>query len=300
MHTPRYVVVTPVRDEAACIAQTLASMASQSIAPVQWIIVDDGSTDGTSEILDAFARANPWATIVHRANRGFRVNGSGVMDAFHDGLSELAVADWDFMVKLDGDLSFEPRYFELCFAHFEGDPSLGIGGGQVCSRLGNELKVDSVGDPPFHVRGATKIYRRSCWERISPLIKAPGWDTLDEVRANFFGCTTRTFTELAVVQHKPTGSGEGSWRNAVKNGRANYLVGYHPLFMAGKCVRRFLNGPLRKDWLGLAVGYLGCLLKRSPVLADRETVRYLRTQQLRSIFKKPSIYSRPLRQAVAR
>lgn len=293
-------MITPVRDEVACIGRTLASMASQTVLPLQWIIVDDGSTDGTSEALDAFARANAWVTIVHRANRGFRVNGSGVMDAFHDGLVRLAVADWDYLVKLDGDLSFEPRYFELCLARFAADPSLGIGGGLVCSRELGELRVDSVGDPPFHVRGASKIYRRSCWDRISPLIKAPGWDTLDEVRANFLGCTTRTFPELAVVQHKPTGSAEGSWRNAVKNGRANYLVGYHPLFMAGKCLRRFVHWPLRRDWLGLAVGYLGCFFRHVPVLADRDTVRYLRTQQLRSLLKRPSIYSRPLRHEAAR
>jgi hypothetical protein len=150
--------------------------------------------------------------------------------------------------------------------------------------------VEFAGDPPFHVRGATKIYRRACWEQISPLIKAPGWDTLDEVRANYFGWTTRTFTELPAVQHKATGSADGSWRNAFKNGRANYITGYHPAFMLAKCTKRMLRRPFVVEAAGLFAGFMSGYLKRLPRLADAETIRYLRNQQVRRLLMRTSIY----------
>ncbi len=116
------------------------------------------------------------------------------MDAFYAGFSLIEAEKWDFLVKLDGDISFAPDYFERCLERFASDPKLGIGGGTVCADVDGVSRVESVGDPPFHVRGATKIYRRACWDQIAPLIKAPGWDTLDEVKANYLGSRTRWFS----------------------------------------------------------------------------------------------------------
>lgn len=287
---PSYTIVTPVRDEVACIGRTLDAVAGQTALPLQWIIVDDGSTDGTDIILDRFAADHSWVIVLHRGNRGFRANGGGVMDAFYAGFALVEPSQWDYLVKLDGDLSFSPDYFERCLEKFAAEPDLGIGGGTVCEDVDGALHVESVGDPPFHVRGATKIYRRSCWEQIAPLIKAPGWDTLDEVRANYFGWRTRTFPDLAVVQLKPTGSADGTWSNAVKNGRANYLTGYHPAFMLAKCAKRALRKPYFIEALGLATGFLSGYAMRLPQSADAETRRYLRQQQVRRLLMRRSIY----------
>jgi poly-beta-1,6-N-acetyl-D-glucosamine synthase len=285
-----HVIVTPVRDEVAHIGRTLDSVANQTCRPARWVIVNDGSTDGTGPLLDRFATLHPWATIVHRTNRGFRANGSGVMDAFYAGYAIIRDEPWDFIVKLDGDLSFAPDYFEKCFARFAADPTLGLAGGVICSRRGEDLHIEFSGDPPFHVRGATKIYRRECWNQIAPLIKAPGWDTLDEVRANLFGWQTRTFTDIPLVQHKATGSADGSWRNAFKNGRANYITGYHPAFMVAKCAKRLFHRPYFVEAAGLTAGFVSGYLKRLPRLADDETVRYLRSQQVLRLLMRPSIY----------
>ncbi len=285
-----YVIITPVRDEVTYIDRTLQAVAQQTRRPRKWIIVDDGSTDGTDAVLDQFATDHSWITVSHRTNRGFRANGGGVMDAFYAGFALVEGTQWDYVVKLDGDLSFAPDYFERCLEKFEAEPELGIGGGTVCENVDGTLHVESVGDPPFHVRGATKIYRRSCWDQIAPLIKAPGWDTLDEVRANYCGWRTRTFPDLAVVQHKPTGSADGTWSNAVKNGRANYLTGYHPVFMLAKCAKRALRQPYFIESLGLATGFLSGYAKRLPQSADAKTRRYLRQQQVRRLLMRPSIY----------
>lgn len=287
---PTMVIVTPVRDEAGYIGHTLDSVERQTCRPAQWVIVDDGSTDGTGAMLDAYAARHPWVHVLHRDNRGFRSNGGGVMDAFYAGYNRVDAHAWDFLVKLDGDLSFEPDYLEQCLEHFAHDAKLGIGGGTICSVVDGALEVESSGDPPFHVRGATKIYRRDCWDQIAPLIKAPGWDTLDEVRANFFGWKTRTFAELRVVQHKPTGSADGSWANAFKNGKANYLTGYHPAFMFAKCARRAFRAPFLVGAAGLAAGFLSGYLERLPPLADVETIRFLRREQIRRLTFRRSIY----------
>jgi glycosyltransferase involved in cell wall biosynthesis len=291
MAASNYAIVTPVRDEARYIEKTIVSVAGQTVLPSQWVIVDDGSTDGTSDILDAHAARFDWIRVIHRGNRGFRAAGGGVVEAFYEGYSSLADADWDFIVKLDGDLSFAPDYFEQCFREFESDEKLGIGGGTVCRLEHGELKVDSVGDPPFHVRGANKIYRRQCWEMISPLVRAPGWDTIDEVKANLLGWDTRTFSELNLVQHKPTGGADGNWRNWFKNGRANYITGYHPLFMLAKSVKRtFLNRPFFVESIALMAGFFSGYINGIPQAPDDQAIRYLRQQQVRRLLLRSSIY----------
>lgn len=167
----RYVIITPVRDEEKFIEATIESVCRQTIQPTEWVIVDDGSTDRTGDILDRVASQFPWVRVVHRLNRGFRKSGGGVMEAFHDGYTALECTDWDFLVKLDGDLSFAPEYFEECFEYFHRDPKLGIGGGEIHHDWYGELKLEE--NPRFHVRGATKIYRRGCWEAIGGLWAAP-------------------------------------------------------------------------------------------------------------------------------
>jgi len=286
----QYIIITPVRDEVEYIEKTLESVIRQTVLPSQWIIVDDGSTDGTSEILDIHAVQTKWIKVVHRGNRGYRAAGGGVIEAFYAGYSVLTDDHWDFIVKLDGDLSFAPDYFEQCFKIFEAEVELGIGGGTVCQLENGQLKVDSIGDPPFHVRGATKIYRWACWEKINPLVKAPGWDTIDEVKANLHGWTTRTFAELKLVQHKPTGGADGNWHNWFKNGRANYITGYHPLFMLAKCAKRALRKPILLESMALLAGFCSGYLKRIPQVPDDEVIRYLRRQQIRRLLLRSSIY----------
>jgi glycosyltransferase involved in cell wall biosynthesis len=291
----RYVVITPVRNEKAHFPKTIASMVAQTVRPLRWVIVNDGSSDGTGVLADQAARAHDWIQVVHRPDRGRRLPGSGVMQAFIEGCTLVANLSWRFLVKLDGDLAFAPEYFEHCLAHFEHDPRLGIGGSIICTRVGDRLVPEAPDDPAFHVRGATKIYRRTCWEQIGGLIALPGWDTVDELRANMLGWRTRTFPELQVEQLKSTGSADGRWRNGVKNGVANYVACYHPAFMLGKCLRRALQRPYLFGGLALAWGYFGACVKRLPRVQDPEFRRYVRRQQWRCLWRRPSLWSERLR-----
>ncbi len=290
VNRPHYVVITPVRNEASYITNTIESVAAQTLLPRRWVIVDDGSTDGTGSILEAASRRHLWMTVVRRPDRGFRKAGGGVVEAFYDGYSALRDVDWDFLVKLDGDLSFGPDFFERCLIHFADDPQLGIGGGTVFVEKEGRLKVDSPGDPPFHVRGATKIYRSACWQQVHPLVPAPGWDTIDEVRANMLGWRTRTFAAVPLVQHRATGAVNGEWPDWFKNGLANYVTGYHPLFMFAKCVKRLSCRPRIVASAALWVGFCSGYFRRQPLVAGEPAVSYLRRQQMRYLMGRPSIY----------
>lgn len=285
-----YVVITPVRDEVQYIEKTIVSVISQTILPVEWVIVDDGSTDGTGAVLDKYSARFTWMKIVHRTNRGYRSAGGGVVEAFYDGYSAITQRNFEFISKLDGDLSFSTDYFERCLARFLKQKRLGIAGGMVCYDDGWQAKEEAVGDPLFHVRGAVKIYRRACWDQISPLVRAPGWDTIDEVKANMLGWNSRTFRDIIVIQHKPTGRADGNWRNWYKNGRANYISGYHPIFMLGKCIRRMLRNPFSLEAITLWIGFCSGYTNRIPQIEDQDVIRYLRQQQLRRLTFRPSIY----------
>lgn len=285
---PKYVIISPVRDEEEFLERTIESLLKQTIPPAQCIIVNDGSTDRTGEIIDRFAAQYSWIQAVHRPNRGFRKPGGGVVEAFNEGLAVVKATDWDFIVKLDGDLIFAADYFENCFEEFRLDPRLGIGGGIIFHNLDGKDTIEQV--PQFHVRGATKIYKRECWEAIGGLWVAPGWDTIDEVKANMLGWTSRSFMNLMVHHQRLTGTAESRWKDLVKSGRARYVSGYHPLFMGSSCILRLFKKPYVLGSVGLLYGYFSGYLKNIPQVDDPLLIKYLREQQMRRLLGKETIW----------
>jgi poly-beta-1,6-N-acetyl-D-glucosamine synthase len=290
MTTISYVIVSPVRNEAEYIERTINSVLSQTVRPAQWIIVDDGSTDRTDGMIEEAATQHPWIKAVHRKDRGVRRAGGGVIEAFYTGYKLLEDERWQYLVKLDGDVTFEPDYFERCFARFAEEPRLGIAGGLICNLVNGVLCAESKVDPAFHVRGATKIYRRECWEGIGGLVQAVGWDTVDELKANMLGWSTRTFRDIKIVHHRIAGAAYGTWQNWVKNGRANYAVGYHPVFMLLKCISRVFERPYGIAALGLWTGFCSGYFKRIWRVDDPALIRYFRQQQLRRLLRQPSLW----------
>jgi glycosyltransferase involved in cell wall biosynthesis len=278
--TVKYVIITPVRDEEAHIEGTLKCVYQQTVRPAEWVIVDDGSTDRTGDIIDRYAAGFSGIRVIHRQNRGFRRSGGGVIEAFYNGYNTLSCTDWEFVVKLDGDLSFRSDYFEKCFEHFRSEPQLGIGGGDIYHDYAGELRLEAV--PRFHVRGATKIYRRECWEAIGGLFQAPGWDTIDEVKANMLGWKTYGFPELRLVHHRVTGMADGSVKDRVKHGVACYIAGYHPLFVAASCIYRLRQKPYVLGSAAMCWGFLKGHFSRHPRV-ESAVVRYLQGQQLRRL-----------------
>ena len=284
----KYVVVTPVRDEETYLHKTIESMIHQTVLPVEWIIVNDGSTDGTAEVIEKYSSQYSWICSVHRKDRGFRKTGGGIIEAFYAGFNVLSCHDWDFMCKLDGDLSFEPDYFEKCLEHFQRDQKLGIGGGFLYYLNNGERVLEKC--PLFHVRGGVKIYRRACWDHLGGLWVGPSSDTVDEVKAQMLGWSTRSFPELLVHHHRPTGTSYGLWGAMAKNGRGDYVCGYHPLFEIVKCLFRLVQKPYIIGSLALFYGFVTGYLKRVPRVDDPEMIRFLRQQQMNRLLGRGTIW----------
>jgi glycosyltransferase involved in cell wall biosynthesis len=274
----KYVVVTPVRDEEAYLPFTIESMVGQSVRPVEWVIVDDGSRDGTGKIIAEASRQHPWIRGVRREDRGFRKWGAGIIEAFYAGFNALTIRDWEFMAKLDGDLSFEADYFAQMFGKFAENPRVGIGGGFLY-HLDNGKKTLEQ-NPTFHVRGGAKIYRRDCWDAIGGLFVGPGSDTIDEVKANMLGWTTRSFLDLQIQHHRWTGAAYGRWGGIAKNGKTDYVSGYHPLFLVAKSIARLGQRPYIMGSVALLYGYVSAYLQKTPRVDDPQLIKYLQRQLL--------------------
>lgn len=297
----RYVIVSPVRNEGEYLDETIRCVVAQTIRPVQYILVNDGSTDKTLEIIQRWSNIYPWIVPVDRSapasnaagmesqlERGKRAREAKEILAFYHGLQFLTDCNWDYIVKLDGDLGFDADYFERCFVEFTKNPQLGVGGGAICHLQDGRTVIEK--NPRFHVRGATKIYRHACWDAIGGVTCGAAWDTLDEVKANMLGWASRSFDELQVIHYRFTGAANGKWQNAVKKGEWNYISGYHPLFMAMKFVRNLFKRPFFKGAVGLLYGYLLAASRRVARVDDPQLIRYIQDQQLRRLFFRPTIW----------
>lgn len=283
-----YVIVTPARDEAKYINETLESMVNQTVKPIEWVVVDDGSSDDTAEIVEKFASKHNWIRLIKRGDRGLRSAGAGVMEAFYEGYNSLQTTAWDFIVKLDGDVGFSADYFDKCTDEFYKNPKLGIGGGLIHNKVNDGYVIEDA--PSFHVRGATKIYKKECWDAIGGLLRNPGWDTLDEIKANMLGWQTRTFQDLPIIHHRYTGHAYGVWADSVKNGMGSYILGYHPLFILARSLKAAGTKPYFKKSAGLMWGYVKGYIKGVKQVEDENVIRYTRQQQMKRLLMQKSIW----------
>jgi glycosyltransferase involved in cell wall biosynthesis len=270
-----YVIVSPVRDEARFVEQTLRSVVTQTRVPALWVIVDDGSKDSTPEIIRHYASRHPFIRLITRERAGERRPGSGVVEAFNHGCRSIGDVPHTFIVKLDCDLSFEPDYFARLLQQFDANERLGIASGVYLERnSGREWTV--VDMPRYHAFGACKVVRRQCFDEIGGFVCARGWDTVDEIRAMAKGWETRHFTDLRVLHLKPEGSGIGALKTCKMLGEIYYVTGGDPLLFAAKALRQIGMPPAIIGACALCWGFLSAALTRRPKLVTREEALYYR------------------------
>jgi glycosyltransferase involved in cell wall biosynthesis len=273
---PPYVVVTPVRDEARHVARTIASMRAQTHPPLRWVIVDDGSTDGTAEILARETRGLAWVSVTATGSLA-RQLGSAEVVAFRRGLDAVPAAlPWAYVVKLDGDVELEPDYFARLLRRMAADPRWGIASGTYCEQAADGAWLP-VAMPAYHAAGASKVVRRACFEAIGGFIARKGWDTVDEIRAGRAGWRTGHFDDLRFRHLKPEGAAMGSLATHRFHGEIYYETGGGAGFLLLKALHRALAArPRGLGGLAMLWGYAASALRGRPRLVSDDEARWYR------------------------
>ena len=276
-----YTLVTPAHNEEAFIGGALDSVVSQTIKPVRWIVVSDGSTDRTDEIVRAYMARHAWIELVRMPEKRDRTFAAKV-HAFNAGYARLAGLAYDIVGNLDADISFDPDFLEFLLAQFAANPRLGVAGTPFVEAGVRTYDYRFVNIE--HVSGACQLFRRRCFEDIGGYvpIKGGGIDWTAVTTARMKGWQTRTFTEKTCVHHRAIGTGGGgvvySW---FRHGRKDYYTGGHPLWQVFRSAYQMRSRPYGIAGLALLAGYVWEAARRTPRPIPAELIAFHRAEQMR-------------------
>ena len=283
----RYALISPCRNEARFITKTLDSVIAQSELPAQWVIVDDGSTDGTAEILAEYCAQHSWIKVVAKPDRGHRAVGPGVIEAFYAGLKTLCLGEFDYICKLDVDLDLPPRYFEILMDRMQANPRLGSASGKpyyrsktgawVSEKCGDEMSV-----------GMTKFYRTSCFEDIGGFVREVMWDGIDCHKSRQRGWVVRSWDEPELQFHhlRPMGSSENNiLTGRARHGFGQYFMGSDPLYFSATALFRMTRAPYLLGGFAMLYGYARAWWSGARQLDDPELCDFIRAYQRQALLK---------------
>ncbi len=274
-----YVLITPARNEAAFIELTLKSMAAQSIKPLRWVIVSDGSTDGTDEIVSKYTREHSWIELVRMPERKER-HFAGKVQAFNAGYERVKGLEYEFIGSLDGDMSFDESYFEFLLSKFSLNSRLGLAGTPF--KEGN-VSYDYRFVSIEHVSGACQLFRRECFEEIGGYVpvKGGGIDLIAVLTARMKGWETRTFPEKTSFHHRNMGSAKhGLLATKFKDGEKDYVLGGHPAWEIFRWIYQMSKRPYIFGGCALFAGYLSAMLRRARRSVSPELMAFRRREQI--------------------
>ncbi|WP_417199162.1 glycosyltransferase family 2 protein [Bizionia sp.] len=218
-----FYIIIPAHNEEIYIKQTLVSLATQTLLPKQVVVVNDNSTDNTQRLVEGFTTKYNWISLVNTVSSDKHLPGSKIINAFYKGYETLD-SDYDVICKFDADLIFPENYLEELAKHFQGNDKLGMASGFCFIEENNEWILENL-TRKDHIRGALKAYRKNCFLEIGKLKPSMGWDTVDELLAQFYNWEILTDENLHVKHLKPTGK---SYNKASKylQGEAMYRMRY--------------------------------------------------------------------------
>lgn len=279
----KYYIVIPAHNEEEFISLTLESLVSQTLLPKKVVIVNDNSTDRTAEIVLAFAKDNPFITLVEKKSSAIHMPGSKVIQAFQTGFETLD-EDYDVIVKLDADLIFPNNYFETITKHFNSDPTIGMVGGFCYIEKNGDWILENLTDKD-HIRGALKAYRKETFKQIGGLRPQMGWDTVDELLCKFYNWKVVTDASLKVKHLKPTGANYNKTAR-YKQGEAFYTLGYG--FWITSIASAKLSFMKKKPLLffDYIQGFLKAKSEKKPLLVNTEQAKFIRQYRLKKMKEK--------------
>ena len=283
----RYCLITPCRNEAQFIRRTLDTTCAQTVRPALWVIVDDGSTDGTPALLAEYAARHDFIRVVRRPDRGRRAVGPGVIEAFYDGLATVSLDDFDYVAKFDGDLEMPLQYFERTMERMRADPYLGNLSGKLFERRADgTLFQERTGDE--NAVGPVKFYRVECFREIGGFVREVAWDGIDGHVCRLKGWIAQSVDDpkMRIIHLRPMGSSQENIRvGRVRWGRGKYFMGSAWYYLLASAVYRSLEPPYLWGGLGICMGYFAAMLQRHPRYHSPEYVRYLRRFEREQLFR---------------
>jgi len=277
-----YVLITPARNEAEFIALTLDSVVAQTIRPLKWVIVSDGSTDGTDEIVARYAAAHSWIELVRMPERQER-HFAGKVYAFNAGYAKVTGLPYDVIGNLDGDVSFDPDYFEFLLGKFADNPRLGVAGTPF--REGT-FQYDYRFTSIDHVSGQCQIFRKACFEEIGGYIprQAGGVDLVAVTTARMKGWQTRTFPEKPYLHNRQMSTATNHWLMVpFKGGRLDYVLGSHPLWEFFRCIYQMTRPPVIFGGCLRMAGFVWAIVRHVEKQVPADLLEFRRKEQMRRL-----------------
>jgi biofilm PGA synthesis N-glycosyltransferase PgaC len=281
-----YLTITPAHNEEQFIGNLLSSVIAQTCRPSQWLIIDDGSTDGTGDIIDRAARDYPWIKPLHLPVHKQRAPGGESVV-----MAQLRTHGWtgfEHIFRVDADISLNADYIQALLEEFTRDGHLGIASGMLYEPGPRGWRPNR--EPSFQATGNCRIYSRRCFEAIGGLESGLGWDTIDVTKALMLGFHTRNFEHIPIFHHRPMQSASGRAQGRLNIGEAAYNAGYSPLFMAARALKHAFSSPRMSDGALMMFAYLRCWVTRKPIVADPELVKFVRRQQLRRLLGASTVW----------
>jgi len=279
---PAYVLITPARNEGQFIELTIRSVVAQTVRPLRWVIVSDGSTDGTDGIVRKYAADHSWIELVRMPERKER-DFAGKVHAFNAGYRTLAGLDYEVIGNLDADISFDPDYLAFLLAKFDESSKLGVAGTPYEQR---ETQYDYRFASIENVAGACQLFRRKCFEEIGGYapIKGGTVDTVAAMSARMRGWETKTFTDKMCIHHRESGTAQsGALTARFKRGAKAYAIGNHPVWELFRTVYQMTKRPYIVGGLALFSGYIWSLIRRAERPVSPELVAFQRREQMRRL-----------------
>ena len=281
--TMTYVLITPARNEDEFLERTMESVIRQTMRPLRWVIVSDGSTDRTDEIASRGAAEHEWIDFIRIPDRQGR-NFAGKVGSVNAGVARVKHLEYDIIGSLDADISFRPDYFEFLLGRFAQDPKLGIAGTPFDE--GGEI-YDYRFSSLDHVSGACQLFRRACFEQIGGYVplEGGGIDVVAVLSARMAGWRTRTFPEIRSIHLRPMGSANYRLKFIAnfKLGERGYRLGFHPLWQVFRSAYQLTRPPYISGGVALAAGYFSAMIRGARQPVSRELIEFQRKDQMRRL-----------------
>ena len=277
---PSYVIITPARNESRSIDLTIQSVVAQTKLPLRWIIVSDGSTDGTDEIVQRHTAKHPWIELLRMPERKER-NFAGKVYAFNAGLARVQDLPYDVVVSLDADITFEGDYFEFLLERLASDDKLGLVGTPFRETSSETYDYRFVSIE--HVSGACQVFRRKCFEDFGGYMPVKGGaiDNIAVISARMKGWKTRTFTEKYCLHHRAMGTAQQSvWQARFKFGGKDYAIGNHPVWEIFRTAYQMTKPPVIIGGVALGAGYVWACVRRAERPVSGELMKFHRKEQM--------------------